>query len=52
MNKKVNDIEKKNIQLINNINKEQNEKEYMLLKDSENNDIINKISNNIRILEE
>ena len=52
LNKKVNDIEKKNLQLINNINKEQNEKEYMLLKDSENNDIINKLNKKIKLLEE
>ena len=52
LNKKVNDIEKKNLQLINNINKEQNEKEYMLLKDSENNDIIKKLNNKIKLLEE
>ena len=52
LNKKVNDMEKKNLQLINNINKEQNEKEYMLLKDSENNDIIKKLNNKIKMLEE
>ena len=52
LNKKVNDIEKKNLELINDINEKQNEKQYMLLKDSENNDIINKLNNNIRILEE
>ena len=52
LNKKVNDMEKKNLQLLNNINREQNAKEYMLLKDSENNNIINKLNNNIRILEE
>ena len=52
LNKKVNDMEKKNLQLLNNINREQNAKEYMLLKDSENNNIINKLNNNIKILEE
>ena len=52
LNKKVNDMEKKNLQLLNNINKEQNAKEYMLLKDSENNNIINKLNNNLKKLEE
>ena len=52
LNQKVNDMERKNMQLRNNINKEQSEKEYMLLKDSENNDTINRLKNNIRLLEE
>ena len=52
LNKKVNDMHKKNLELKNNISKEQNEKEYMMLKDSENNNLINKLNNNIRLLEE
>ena len=52
LNKKVNDIEKKNLQLLNNINKEQSAKEYMLLKDTENNNTINKLNNNLKKLEE
>ena len=47
LNKKVNDIQNKNLKLINNINNEQNKKEYMMLKDSENNDIIKKLNNKI-----
>ena len=52
LNKKVNDMERKNIQLKNNINKEQSEKEYMFLKDTQNNETINRLNNNIRLLEE
>ena len=52
LNKKVNDMEKKNLQLLNNINKEQSAKEYMLLKDTENNNTINKLNNNLKKLEE
>ena len=52
LNKKVNDMERKNIQLRNNINKEQSEKEYMFLKDTQNNETINRLNNNIRLLEE
>ena len=51
LNKKVNDMERKNIQLKNNINKEQSEKEYMFLKDTQNNETINRLNNNIRLLE-
>ena len=51
LNKKVNDMERKNIQLRNNINKEQSEKEYMFLKDTQNNETINRLNNNIRLLE-
>ena len=52
LNKKVNDMERKNIQLRNNINKEQSEKKYMFLKDTQNNETINRLNNNIRLLEE
>ena len=52
LNKKVNDMEKKNLQLLNNINKEQSAKEFMLLKDTENNNTINKLNNNLKKLEE